>query len=102
LVHGMVSSLESLQIRRNHRPAKAAHPFPVRLSGGKNEVMFCSSSIGSYLGLFVLGIRSNAVDHFKGSASEGGPSYEKNQSCTMAATADLRRCRASPATSPGH
>jgi hypothetical protein len=47
------------------------------ISGGKNEVMFCSSSIGSYLGLFVLGIRSNAIDHFKASASEGDPSYEK-------------------------
>ncbi|WP_247494257.1 hypothetical protein, partial [Bradyrhizobium sp. 164] len=39
LVHGMVSSLESLQIRRNHKPAKTAHPFSVRLSEEWRQVL---------------------------------------------------------------
>jgi hypothetical protein len=32
-VHGMVFSLESLQIRRNHSPLKSLTAFSVRLSG---------------------------------------------------------------------
>ena len=33
LVHGIVSSLESSQIRRNHRRAEITRPFSVRLLG---------------------------------------------------------------------